>query len=84
MNENGVITSSPGWGSILEKSIVRTSTRAGVPVLNRLRQNPSSVSAPDSGPAGKSPCGPACHVASPMIMRLLRYTPVHSTAARQS
>ena len=50
--------SSPGWGSMRSKSMERTSTRAGVPVLKRLSAKPSSSSEPDSPSARKSPCGP--------------------------
>jgi len=83
MNENGRIGSSPGCGSIFEKSTVRPSSRAGVPVLNRRSSKPRSRRFSVSGPAGTRPCGPPIHEHSPMMMRLFRYTPAQTIAARQ-
>ena len=74
---------SPSCGVIFEKSTVRTSTRAGVPVLKRRMEKPLSSSDCVRPVAAMSPCGPPSHEHWPMMMRLFRYTPVHSTAARQ-
>ena len=84
MNENGTTGSSPYCGSILEKSIVRPSTRAGVPVLKRRTEKPRSTSDCVSFVAQVNPCGPPCQSQSPMMMRLFRYTPQASTIARQA
>ena len=72
MNENGTTGSSPYWGSILEKSIVRPSTRAGVPVLNRRMEKPRSIRLFVSALAARRPCGPPFHAHSPMMMRLFK------------
>ena len=84
MNENGVTGSSPYWGSIFEKSMVRPSRRAGVPVLNRRMGKPRSIRLFVSALAAISPCGPPFHEHSPMIIRLFRYTPQATTTARQA
>ena len=84
INENGVTGSSPYCGVILLKSIVFPSTRAGVPVLNRRNSNPSSCSESASGFAFSRPCGPPYQLHSPMMIRLFRYTPQQSIAARHS
>ena len=76
--------SSPGWGSIRSKSMERTSTRAGVPVLKRRSAKPRFSSEPDSPSDRRSPCGPLFLEYWPMMMRLLRYTPPHTTHARQA
>ena len=75
--------SSPSWGSIFEKSMVRPSKRAGVPVLKRRTEKPRSISDEVSIVAATRPCGPPSQECCPMIIRLFRYTPVHITAARQ-
>ena len=64
--------SSPGCSSNLEKSTVRMSTRAGVPVLNLRSSNPSASSAPDRCLELPSPDGPESVCASPTMQRELR------------
>ena len=58
LKENGVTRSSPDWGSSSSRSTLRRFTREGVPVLNRRRETPISLSAPESPTAGKVPSGP--------------------------
>ena len=74
---------SPGCSSNLEKSTVRQSTRAGVPVLKRRSAKPRSSSAPESALALPRPEGPASARVSPTMMRLFKYTPVATMAALQ-
>ena len=72
MKEKGTTGSSPAWGAILEKSMVRPSSRAGVPVLNRRSSKPSSFSESGRAVAFIRPWGPPCTLHSPVMMRLLR------------
>ncbi len=57
--------------------------RAGVPVLKRRSVKPMPARAADRRLAGRSPCGPALQCASPMMTRLLRYTPAATMTAPQ-
>ena len=56
--QNGRGTASPGWSSVLEKSIVRPLSRHGVPVLNRASRKPQSASESLSDSATASPARP--------------------------
>ena len=76
--------SSPSWGVIFEKSMVRPSSRAGVPVLKRRMSKPRSIRFWVSALAAISPWGPPFQLHSPMMMRLFRYTPQQAITARQA
>ena len=61
--------------------MVRPSTRAGVPVLNRRTVKPRSIRFCVSAVAGAKPLGPALCFHSPAMTAPFKYTPVASTAA---
>ncbi len=61
--------------------MVRPSTRAGVPVLNRRTVKPRSIRFLVSSVAGAKPLGPELWRNSPAMTAPLRYTPVVSTTA---
>ena len=63
--ENGSGGSSPGCMSRPAQSMVRPSSRGGVPVLSRPSANPSRSSVRDSPTAGASPTRPAGVCCSP-------------------
>ena len=58
INENGIISSSPGCSIIFEKSTLLLLILAGVPVLNLLRSIPKSINDFESSLAFLSPFGP--------------------------
>ena len=79
--ENGSGGSSPGCISRRDQSMVRPSSRGGVPVLSRPRVNPSRSKVSDSPIAGASPTRPAGVRCSPIWMRPRRKVPVVRTTA---
>ena len=79
--ENGSGGSSPGCISSAAQSMVRPSSRGGVPVLSRPSAKPSRSSVRDRPSAGASPTRPAGVWRSPMWMRPRRKVPVVSTTA---
>src|ERR1035437_6094868 len=58
MKENGVGTASPGCGSNWDQSMVRPSTRGGVPVFKRVQCNPNVRNWSPSNCEGASPFRP--------------------------
>ena len=62
MKENGVGTASPGCGSNCDQSMVRPSSRGGVPVFNRVQCKPSVRSWSPSNWEGASPFRPQLYV----------------------
>src|SRR3546814_10530838 len=58
--------SSPGCHSTLAQSIVRPSSRGGVPVFNRAMRRPSEASERERLSAGGSPTRPPGRVSSPV------------------
>src|SRR5262245_61077423 len=79
--ENGSGGSSPGCISTAVQSMVRPSSRGGVPVLSRPSANPSRCKVSDRPSAGASPTRPAGVCRSPMWMSPRRKVPVVSTTA---
>ena len=79
--ENGSGGSSPGCISSAAQSMVRPSSRGGVPVLSRPSAKPARSSVRDRPSAGASPTRPAGVWRSPMWMRPRRNVPVVSTTA---
>src|SRR5713101_6503676 len=68
--------SSPGWISVLEKSIDLFNSRGGVPVLSRPNSSPSSISEADKPIAAASPARPPDCLFSPMCIRPFKNVPV--------
>src|SRR6266478_6826150 len=68
--------SSPGWISVLEKSIDLFNSRGGVPVLSRPNSNPSSISEADKPIAAASAARPPDCLFSPMCIRPFKNVPV--------
>src|SRR2546426_8905510 len=68
--------SSPGWISILEKSIDLFNSRGGVPVFSRPNSNPISRSDADKPIAAASPARPPDCLFSPMCIRPFKNVPV--------
>src|SRR6266404_576928 len=68
--------SSPGWVSVLEKSIDLFNSRGGVPVLSRPSSNPISRRDPDKPIAAASPARPPDCLFSPMCIRPFKNVPV--------
>ena len=66
MKENGGGGSSPGWTSSPAQSIVRPSSRGGVPVLSRPSAKPQRASVRDRPSDGCSPTRPAGIFSSPI------------------
>ena len=75
---------SPGWISSAAQSMVRPSSRGGVPVLSRPSAKPSRSRVADKPSAGASPTRPAGVVSSPIWIRPRRKVPVVSTTAPQA
>ena len=62
---NGVGSASPGCSSNLLQSIVRPSSRGGVPVFNRHSRSPSRFKLSPSRTLAGSPLRPAVYCCSP-------------------
>ena len=67
-----MVSRSPSWRSILEKSTVRALTRGGVPVLNRRRERPSSRRQSVRAAAANMPSGPPSRTHWPTMVLPLR------------
>ncbi len=81
MNENGVGRSSPGCMSTAFQSMVRPSSRGGVPVFSRPITKPRRASVSPKPMAGFSPTRPAGVRVSPIWIRPRRKVPVVMTTA---
>ena len=81
-NENGTIGSSPCSAGNREKSMLRRSSRGGVPVLSRPISKPQPRSDSASACVGGSPARPAGRCSSPMCTSPFRNVPVVTTSDR--
>ena len=78
---NGVGSASPGCSSKRDQSMVRPSSRGGVPVFRRHSRRPRRFRRFAEQDAGGSPQRPAVYCCSPQWMRPFRKVPVVTTVA---